>query len=124
MDEQISFAGFQGNLALGLARRELETLLAVATGMTDKQAAQAFGLSPRTVKGAVERCMHKLQVYKRTALVTEAFRRGIIAPALCMVLALLVGLEHQQSTFNRRPEGPRRAEMRVASGRSAQEWAA
>ena len=60
--------------------------------------------------------MHKLGVYKRPALVAEAFRRGLISPLLIALCAILVG----QSTTNdnplnriRRP-GERRIETRVA----------
>ncbi|MFU6375182.1 response regulator transcription factor [Metapseudomonas otitidis] len=107
--EQIYYAGLVGRMDSGIAERELRCLLAIAAGETDKQAALEAGISPRTVKGAVERVMHKLHTYKRTALVAEAFRRGIIAPALCMVIALLMGLQHNPSAV-RRPSAPRRIE--------------
>lgn len=64
----------------GLADRELRCLLAIASGKSDKQIAKEASLSPRTVKGAVERCMHKLNAFRRPMLVAEAFRRGIISP--------------------------------------------
>lgn len=69
----------------GLAQRELECLLSIANGHTDKQIAQRDGLSPRSVKGRIESVMHKLGVFKRAALVAEAFRRGLILP--CSSLA-------------------------------------
>ncbi|MGP9823797.1 response regulator transcription factor [Ectopseudomonas khazarica] len=121
--EFLTYGGWKGCVSSPLADRELGSLLAVAAGKSDKEFARELGLSPRTIKGAVERCMHKLQVYKRTALVAEALRRGIIAPAACFLLALLVGLQHQQTTFTRRPETPRRVEMRVAARRDCAAWA-
>ena len=112
----ISNGTWKGNLGLGLAERELYCLLAVAAGHTDKEIAKHDGLSPRSINGRIESCMHKLGVYKRPALVAEAFRRGLISPLLIALCAILVG----QSTTNdnplnriRRP-GERRIETRVA----------
>lgn len=112
----ISNGTWRGNLGLGLAERELSCLLAVAAGLSDKEIAKKDGLSPRSIKGRIESCMHKLGVFKRPALVAEAFRRGLISPLLIALCAILVG----QSATNdnplnriRRP-GERRVETRVA----------
>lgn len=121
--DKISYNGLTGFLAAGIAERELRCLLAIAAGETDKQVAQSAGISPRTVKGAVERVMHKLQTYKRPALVAEAFRRGIIAPAICMVLALLIGLQQSPNSI-RRPAGPRRVETFTSVRRIEAAWVA
>ncbi len=123
MHKAIILGQWKGELGKGLAERELACLLAVAAGQTDKEIAQREGLSPRTIKGAIERCMYKIGAFKRASLVAEALRRGIIAPAACFLLALLVGLQHQQTTFTRRPETPRRVEMRVAARRDCAAWA-
>lgn len=69
---------WKGNLGLGLAERELNCLMSVASGMTDKEIARRDGLSPRSIKGRIESAMFKLDVYKRPALIAEAMRRGII----------------------------------------------
>lgn len=112
----ISNGTWKGNLGLGLAERELSCLLAVAAGQTDKEIAKHDGLSPRSIKGRIESCMHKLGVYKRPALVAEAFRRGLISPLLIAMCAILVG---QSATSDnplsriRRP-GERRLETRAA----------
>ena len=112
----ISNGTWRGNLGLGLAERELSCLLAVAAGLSDKEIAKKDGLSPRSIKGRIESCMHKLGVFKRPALVAEAFRRGLISPLLIALCAIFVG----QSATNdnplnriRRP-GERRVETRVA----------
>ncbi|KGS16204.1 LuxR C-terminal-related transcriptional regulator [Pseudomonas coronafaciens] len=86
--QYISNGAWKGKLGLGLAERELSCLLAVAAGHTDKEIAKHDGLSPRSVKGRIESCMHKLGVYKRPALVAEAFRRGLISPAAALALVL------------------------------------
>lgn len=116
MRETISFGSWQGSLGKGLAERELSCLLAVAAGQTDKEIAQRDGLSPRSIKGRIESCMHKLGVYKRTALAAEAFKRGLISPMILALCAILIG----QSTLNENPinrirrPGERRIETRMA----------
>lgn len=78
--QYITIGSLCAPLGKGLAQRELECLLSVAGGQTDKQIAQRDGLSPRSVKGRIESVMNKLGVYKRAALVAEAFRLGLILP--------------------------------------------
>ena len=116
MNQTVCFAGWKGNLGLGLAERELSCLLAVAAGQTDKEIAKHDGLSPRSIKGRIESCMHKLGVYKRPALVAEAFRRGLISPMIITLCAILVGQSAtNDNSFNRiRRPGERRIENRVA----------
>lgn len=116
MNQTLSYAGWKGNLGLGLAERELSCLLAVAAGHTDKEIAKHDGLSPRSIKGRIESCMHKLGVYKRPALVAEAFKRGLISPMILALCAILVGqtaLNENPLNRTRRP-GERRVETRVA----------
>ena len=67
-----------GNLGMGLARRELECLLSVASGMTSKQTARKLGVSPDTVDKRLLAATTKLGVTRRIALVAEAFRLGVI----------------------------------------------
>lgn len=112
----ISNGTWKGNLGLGLAERELSCLLAVAAGLTDKEIAKHDGLSPRSIKGRIESCMHKLGVYKRPALVAEAFRRGLISPMILALCAILVGQSAtSDNPINRiRRPGERRVETRVA----------
>lgn len=112
----ISNGTWKGKLGLGLAERELSCLLAVAAGHTDKEIAHKDGLSPRSIKGRIESCMHKLGVYKRPALVAEAFRRGLISPMIITLCAILVGQSAtNDNSFNRiRRPGERRIETRLA----------
>ena len=116
MNQTVCFAGWKGNLGLSLAERELSCLLAVAAGQTDKEIAKHDGLSPRSIKGRIESCMHKLGVYKRPALVAEAFRRGLISPMILTICAVLVGQSAtNDNSMNRiRRPGERRIETRVA----------
>lgn len=112
----ISNGTWKGNLGRGLAERELACLLAVAAGQTDKEIAKHDGLSPRSIKGRIESCMHKLGVYKRPALVAEAFRRGLISPLLIAFCAVLVGQSatNDNPVYRIRRPGERRVETRVA----------
>lgn len=121
--DTITAHGLRGFLGLGAAPRELECLLAVAGGQSSKEAAKILGVSPGTIDKRLLALTTKLGVTRRAALVAEAFKRGIIAPAACFLLALLVGLQHQQTTLTRRPEAPRRVEMRVAARRDCAAWA-
>uniref|UniRef100_UPI003F51FC96 response regulator transcription factor n=1 Tax=Pseudomonas aeruginosa TaxID=287 RepID=UPI003F51FC96 len=68
----ITAHGFTGFLGKGLSLRELQCVLGIAAGRTSKELALSLGVSPRTVKGAIERAMHKLNAYRRPALVAEA----------------------------------------------------
>lgn len=78
MEQTIRFGLWMGHLGRGLAEREIACLLAVASGHTDKEIARMDGLSPRSIKGRIESAMFKLGVFKRTALIAEALRRGLI----------------------------------------------
>lgn len=69
---------WQARLGQGLALRELECILAVAAGHTDKEIARRDGLSPRSVMGRIESVMFKLNVHRRPALIAEAIRLGFI----------------------------------------------
>ncbi|KPX26031.1 LuxR family transcriptional regulator [Pseudomonas syringae pv. delphinii] len=118
--QYISNGAWKGKLGIGLAERELSCLLAVAAGHTDKEIAKHDGLSPRSVKGRIESCMHKLGVYKRPALVAEAFRRGLISPAaaLAFVLAAHGALAEDPMTKLRRSGGSEsKIETRIAAKR-------
>ncbi|MGE0295320.1 AAA family ATPase [Pseudonocardia sp.] len=58
-----------GHLArLGVTSREMDVLLLVARGMTNKEVAQQLHLAPRTVKGHVEQLLAKTGAANRTQL--------------------------------------------------------
>ncbi|WP_374979035.1 helix-turn-helix transcriptional regulator [Pseudomonas solani] len=105
----INAYGFTGFLGKGAAPRELECLLAVAGGLTSKEAARDLGIAPGTIEKRLLSLSTKLGVNRRAALVAEAFKRGVIVPAACLVLALLVGLQENPNAL-RRPTAPRRVE--------------
>ncbi|HBP0693947.1 TPA: response regulator transcription factor [Pseudomonas aeruginosa] len=119
----ITFGNWSGRTDSELAAREVQCLLAVAGGCTDKQAALSLGVSPRTVKGAIERAMHKLNAYRRPALVAEAMRRGLISPAVIALAFLVAGqpLLNDDHMMRSRRGGERRIEFRVAA-RRAETW--
>ena len=76
--EFVTCGSLFGKLGSVLAERELQCLLAIANGGTDKEIAKRDGVSPRSIKGRIESAMHKLGVFKRTALIAEAMRLGLI----------------------------------------------
>ncbi|SDI40986.1 helix-turn-helix transcriptional regulator [Pseudomonas abietaniphila] len=76
--EFVTYGSLFGKLGSILAERELQCLLAIANGDTDKEVAKRDGVSPRSIKGRIESAMHKLGVFKRAALVAEAMRLGLI----------------------------------------------
>ncbi|WP_129138819.1 response regulator transcription factor [Modicisalibacter coralii] len=71
----------------GLAPREAQHLMALACGMTQKEIAREFGVSPSTVGHSLTRIYQRLGVERGTAAVAIAIRRGWIAP---MALVLLI----------------------------------
>lgn len=58
--------------------REREILRAIAQGLSNKEIAEALGLSPNTVRNYIVDIMGKLGVGDRTQAVTIALQRGII----------------------------------------------
>jgi LuxR family maltose regulon positive regulatory protein len=62
-----------------LTNRENDILQLLAQGLTNKEIAQRFTLSPRTVDTHVERVLAKLNVTSRTRAVAAALRLGLVA---------------------------------------------
>lgn len=58
--------------------RELEVLVLVAQGCTNKDVAQKLFISDKTVRNHVTSCLLKLQAKDRTEAVTRAIERGLI----------------------------------------------
>ncbi len=96
-----------------LAPREAQHLMALASGLSHKQIAQAFGGSPRTVRHSLQRVYGRLGVERGTAAVAQAMRRGWIAPLL---LALLVGAMNPNSEALRIRQ-PTRTRTQVSASR-------
>ncbi len=65
---------------LQLSRRELEILDQLSGGADTATVAAALGISPHTVRNHVARLMVRLGTHSRLEAVSEAVRRGIIAP--------------------------------------------
>jgi DNA-binding NarL/FixJ family response regulator len=61
-----------------LSSRELEVLVLVARGCTNKEVAQKLFISDKTVRNHVTSCLLKLQAKDRTEAVTRAIERGLI----------------------------------------------
>jgi DNA-binding NarL/FixJ family response regulator len=61
-----------------LSTRELEVLLLVARGCTNKEVGQELFISDRTVRNHVTSCLLKLEARDRTEAVTRAIERGLI----------------------------------------------
>lgn len=74
----ITAHGFTGFLGRGAAPRELECLMAVAAGLTSKEAARDLGVAPDTVDKRLLALTTKLGVNRRTALVAQAMLLGLI----------------------------------------------
>ncbi|MDR2309045.1 MAG: LuxR C-terminal-related transcriptional regulator [Paucimonas sp.] len=89
--ETITANGFVGFLGRGAAPRELECLMAVASGQTSKEAARDLGVSAGSIDKRLLALTTKLGVNRRAALVAEAFKRGMIQPAVVALCAVLVG---------------------------------
>jgi DNA-binding NarL/FixJ family response regulator len=59
--------------------RQLEILVHVARGRTNRQIGQALGISERTVRNHLQAILHKLASTDRTQAVVVAIERGWIA---------------------------------------------
>lgn len=62
-----------------LTRRERDIVKLIGQGRSNREIAQAFGLTEGTVKSYVVTILGKLGANDRTQAVTEALRRGLIA---------------------------------------------
>ncbi|MDT0510504.1 LuxR C-terminal-related transcriptional regulator [Halomonas sp. LES1] len=95
----LEFAGYRcrfGRRGSGLpTAKQVMVLAGLASGMTQKEIAQARGISPATVKSTAEALYYHLHAIRATDAVARAIRRGWIAPLL---LALMVGGLHQDTT--------------------------
>lgn len=119
----ITLSGFTGLLGCGAAPRELECLLAIAGGASGKEAARALGISEDGVKKRLIALGTKWGVTRRAALVAEAFKRGVISPAvtaLVLIMAIHVMIGDDQAMRVRRGgnSGERKIETRVATRRA------
>jgi DNA-binding NarL/FixJ family response regulator len=61
-----------------LSQRELEVLILVAKGLTNKEIAQRLYISDKTARNHVASCLEKLHASDRTEAATTAIARGLI----------------------------------------------
>lgn len=119
----ITLGNWQGLLGHGAAPRELECLLAIAGGASGKEVARALGISEDGVKKRMMALGTKWGMTKRTALVAEAFRRGIISPAataLALLMAIhgMIGDDQMLRVRRGGNSGERKIETRIATRRA------
>jgi DNA-binding NarL/FixJ family response regulator len=74
----VAFVTQQKNEALveGLTDREMEVLVALAKGLTNKAIATQLGISDRTVQGHIAHIFNKMNVSNRTEAVIRAVALG------------------------------------------------
>lgn len=70
----------QTDLARRLSKREMEILILVATGHTNRQIAERLALSVKSVETYRARLMDKLGTQSRAELVRYALERGLLSP--------------------------------------------
>lgn len=68
----------QAVAALGISPRELAVLEQVAAGLSNKEIADALGVSPNTIKTHVARLFEKLGAVRRTDAIARARELGIV----------------------------------------------
>lgn len=122
----ITAHGLIGNLGHGAAPRELECLMAVAAGLSSKEAARVMGVAAGTIEKRLLALSTKLGVSKRAAMVAEAFKRGILAHAVyaLVVLASAHSILSDDPTMRTRRGGERKVEVRIAARRMESGYAA
>ena len=113
--QTITTTGWTGRLNMGLAPRELEATLLAAADLTVKQVAQVMGIAPKTVEKRLEAARLKLGAKTMRGLVLEAFKRGVISPAIVALCAILVG--HSMASSDEFTRIRRGGERKVAETR-------
>jgi DNA-binding CsgD family transcriptional regulator len=88
-----------------LGRKELLYLTGRAHGLSNKEVAREYGVSHRTVEGAMSTILYKFKARRITEVIYKATSEGL----LCAVFALAAML----SAFNTSPDQP----YRIQTGR-------
>jgi|SRR5947209_9233924 len=63
-----------------LSPRESQVLQLIAEGLSSKEIASNFGVSPKTIESHRARMMEKLNLHETASLVRYAIRRGLVQP--------------------------------------------
>lgn len=115
----IIFGNWTGHLGMGLALRELQCVLGIASGQTSKELARDLGVQPESIKKRVLSASTKLGVTRRAQLVAEAMRKGVISPLIVLLCMVLTAQQASTEPFGRvRRPGERRAEVRLTVRRA------
>jgi DNA-binding NarL/FixJ family response regulator len=61
-----------------LTPREIQVLIALATGADNRAIAGQLGISPKTLRNHISNAYHKLQIYDRAQAVIVAMREGLV----------------------------------------------
>lgn len=77
--------------AVGLTPRESETLLLIATGKTQREAAAILNCSVSNVKHRLESLFFKLRASRTPELITKAFSSGFLR-TLALMLAMHISI--------------------------------
>lgn len=111
----ITSGNWTGHLGMGLALRELQCVLGIASGQTSKELARDLGVQPESIKKRVLAASTKLGVTRRAQLVAEAMRKGLISPLIVLMCLIITAQQANTEQFGRiRRPGERRIENRVA----------
>ena len=100
-----------------LTTREQEVVLWNAHGKSNPEIAHILGISPETVKVHVRNACSKINVYNRTALVTESFRRGILRFTAVVLLIVAQGAADAGSNLELRVFRSPRSRLTRNTGR-------
>jgi DNA-binding NarL/FixJ family response regulator len=76
LDKSVTIDPFSGDLQEPLSQREMEILMCVARGLSNKEIANQLGISHQTVKNHVTAVLRKLGVEDRTQATLYALQHG------------------------------------------------
>ena len=84
-----------------LTPREVEVVRLIACGMTNREIAAAFVVSPLTIKTHVANVMRKLGAQRRSAVVAHAVRLGIVPDPIAEELRAATRHAHRPGRSHR-----------------------